>query len=57
MLVKFIKPHFKYSYFPGDEGEVDSGSAKILIAQGYAEPIEERDEKPDKPAKSNEKGK
>lgn len=52
MLVKFINPHFKYSYFPGDMCELTDEDAKRLIESGHVEAVEE---KPEKPAKSKQK--
>jgi hypothetical protein len=43
MKVRFIKPHPKYGYFPGQEGDVKE--AKALIEGGYALPVPEQTEK------------
>ncbi|MBO9614203.1 MAG: hypothetical protein J7619_15970 [Dyadobacter sp.] len=36
MKIKFIKPHFKYSYFPGDTADLDDEVAEKLVEGGYA---------------------
>lgn len=36
MKIKFIKPHYKYSYFPGDPADLEDKIAEKLIEGGYA---------------------
>ena len=36
MKIKFLKPHHRYSYFPGDVADFDEKEAIQLFAEGYA---------------------